>query len=177
MRTSPDATDAGVVGFSLPEESTRLELFTAALVGDGETALPASEVSTLTGRAARFFQYAAIGDLARFKGSEEAEAAARLIGERLDGIEEVRVHLLTNGLVKDRSVEAIEILGRRVEFSVVDLERLFRTTGEEVTRDRILVDFKALLGRPIPCLEMKLHVRRIRDLPADPVRRPAVPPV
>jgi len=144
-----------IIGYSLPEESTRLELFTAVLVHQDGSTLPGSDVSTLTGRAARFFQHAAVGDLTRFQGNEEAQAAACLIGEQLERIVDVRVRLLTNGLVKDCDVEAIEILGRRVEFSVVDLERLFRTTGEEVTRDRILVDFNALLGRPIPCLEMK----------------------
>jgi hypothetical protein len=37
----------------------------------------------------------------------------------------------------------------------VDLERLFRATRETITRDRIEIDFKKLLGRPIACLEMK----------------------
>ena len=144
-----------VVGYAFPEESTRLELFTAAFVDTDLEILPANDVSMLTGRAARFFHYAALGELDRFSASPEAIAAAQLISDRLDGIEEVRVHVLTNGMVKERSVDDLEILGRRVEFSVVDLERLFRTTGEEVTRDRIVVDFKQLLGRPMPCLEMK----------------------
>lgn len=144
-----------IIGYSLPEESSRLELFTAAYLGSDLAVLSAGEVSTLTGRAARFFNYAAIGDSARFAGSLETAAAAKLILDNLDRIEEVRVHLLTNGVVKNKEVDVLDILGRRVEFSIVDLERLFRTTGEEVTRDRIVVDFKQLLGRPIPCLEMK----------------------
>jgi hypothetical protein len=144
-----------VLGYSLPADSSRLELFTAVFLDDDEASLPRAEVSTLAGQAARFFQYAAIGDTSRFASSPEAASAARLINEHLERIEDVRVHLLTNGLVKDRDVDDIEILGRRVEFSVFDLERLFRTTGEEVTRDHIVIDFQALLGRPIPCLEMR----------------------
>ena len=144
-----------IIGYSLPEESSRLELFTAAYLETDLATLPANEVSTLAGRAARFFRYAAIGESARFSGSLDAAAAAKHILDNLDRIEEVRVHLLTNGVVKNKEVEVLDILGRQVEFSIVDVERLFRTTGEEVTRDRILVDFKQLLGRPIPCLEMK----------------------
>ncbi len=144
-----------ILGYALAEESTRLELFTASYVEGEQGTLAAEDLRMLTGRAARFFNYAALGDAARFTAHPPAAAAAAHIAGQLDRIEDVRVHVLTNGHVKDRSVEAIEILGRQVEFSVVDLERLFRTTGEEVTRDRIMVDFKELLGRPIPCLEMK----------------------
>ena len=144
-----------VVGYALADESTRLELFTAAYVDDDLGILPNADIRTLTGRAARFFSYAALGDFDRFAANEEAAAAARHIADQLERIEEVRVHVLTNGMVKSRDVDDIEILGRRVEFSVVDVERLFRMTGEEVSRDRIVVDFKALQGRPIPCLEMR----------------------
>ncbi len=144
-----------ILGYALAEDSTRLELFTAAFVEAEQATLAADDLRMLTGRAARFFNYAALGDAARFSANASAAAAAAHISGQLERIEEVRVHVLTNGQVKDRAVDAIEILGRPVEFSVVDLERLLRTTGEEVTRDRIVVDFKELLGRPIPCLEMR----------------------
>ena len=144
-----------VVGFALAEDSTRLELFTSAYMDDDMSILSAAEIGTLTGRAARFFSYAARGEVGRFTACEHAAAAARLIADQLERIEEVRVHVLTNGVVRNRDVDDIEILGRKVEFTVVDLERLFRITGEEVSRDRIVVDFKALQGRPIPCLEMR----------------------
>jgi hypothetical protein len=49
----------------------------------------------------------------------------------------VRVHVLTNALVRDRAITSVEISGRPVEFSVVDLERLFRASRETVTRDMI----------------------------------------
>lgn len=145
-----------VIGYSLPEDSTRLEIFTAQFLPDGASAsLGAGELSRLTGRAARFFGYAAARDLARFTGNEAAANAAHYIADELKRIEDVRVHVLTNGLVRDRSVSTIEIADRTVEFSVVDLERLYRASRETVTRDRIEIDFTKLIGRPIACLEMK----------------------
>jgi hypothetical protein len=33
------------------------------------------------------------------------------------------------------------VAGRNVEFSVVDLERLYRASREAITRDRIEIDF------------------------------------
>ena len=99
-----------IIGYSLPAESTRLELFTAAVVGDDGANLPSAEVGSLTGRAARFFHYAATGDVARFAGNEEVAAAAQLISDRLESIEEVRVHVLTNGSVKDRFVDDSSVL-------------------------------------------------------------------
>ena len=38
---------------------------------------------------------------------------------------------------------------------MIDLERLFRSSRETVTRDRIEINFTKLFGRPIACLEMK----------------------
>jgi len=145
-----------VIGYALPDESTRLELFTARFFEeDSETHLGPEDLSRLAGRAARFFGYVASGDLGHFAHDETAASAARHIAAELERIEDVRIHVLTNGLVRDRSVSSIEVAERTVEFSVMDLERLFRATGETVTRDRIEIDFTKLMGRPISCLEMK----------------------
>jgi hypothetical protein len=67
----------------------------------------------------------------------------------------VRINVLTDARVRDRAVEDITIQGRRIETEVWDVERLYRATGEDVTRDRIEIDFAKLLGRPLACLEMK----------------------
>src|SRR5262249_19599957 len=135
-----------IIGYALPDDSTRLELFTARFFEEeSETYLGAEDLSRLAGRAARFFGYAASGDLGRFAHDETAASAVRYIAAELERIEDVRIHVLTNGLVRDRSVSSIDVAGRTVEFSVMDLERLFRATGEAVTRDRIEIDFTKLM--------------------------------
>lgn len=145
-----------VVAYSFPDDSSRLELFTGYVgTSDRPTVLPSSEVGRLTGWAARFFEHAAKGDFVRFEQSPAALSAARHIHEHYSRIDDVRVHLLTDIPVRDRNVQSVEIQGRPIDFEVWDPERLYRAAGEEVTRDRIEVDFTALIGRPIACLEMK----------------------
>lgn len=145
-----------VIGYALPEDSNRLDLFTAKFVQAGEPqALTVDEIQRLAGRAARFFGYAASKDFAHFGESKSAVDAARYIATELDRIEDVRVFIFTNGLAKARDVESVEIQGRAIEFSIMDLERLFRASRSAVTRELIEVDFEKLLKRPLGCLEMK----------------------
>ncbi len=145
-----------ILGYSLPDDSTRLELFTGRASQSGSTeTLARGEVGRLTGWAARFFDYAVKGDLARFEGDAAAESAAVRIQAELARIEDVRIHVLTDARVRDRAVEDMELHGKRLETEVWDLERLYRVTGEEVSRNRIVLDFPTLIGRPIACLEMR----------------------
>lgn len=143
-----------VIGFSLPEDSFRLDLFTCA--DPGQTKLSNNELAKIVGGAARFFDYAAKRELSRFADNPAALEAAQRIHSELGRIEEVRVCVLTDAAVRDRSVvDDIEVSGKRVTTDVWDLERLYRLRGEEVTRERIQIDFVKLLGRPLSCLEMK----------------------
>lgn len=145
-----------IIGMSLPEDGDRLELFTAAYIDpDGPEYLSTKDLGRLAGRAARFFEHAGKGDLTRFEGTPPAQAAAKRIKQQLSRIEDVRVHVLTNAQARERAVRSVTILDRPISFSVWDIERLYRAVGEEVTRERIEIDFQALLGRPIACLEMK----------------------
>lgn len=145
-----------ITAYSLPDDSTRLELIVADFVSEADGShLTGQEVGRLAGQAARFFRYALSNDHARFDGNIVALEAAGRIREEQGRIEDVRVHILTNAAVRDRSVESVEIEGRPVEFSVWDLERLHRAAGEEITREHIEIDFTKLLGAPAPALEMK----------------------
>ena len=99
-----------VIGYGLPEDSARLEIFTAKFLPEGDDAyLGADDLSRLAGRAARVFGHVAARDLARFAGNDATANAARYIADEIKRIEDVRVHVLTNGLVRDRSVSTVEI--------------------------------------------------------------------
>jgi len=145
-----------IVGYQLEDDATRLDLFTAVHVPeDAPGYLPDKDVEKALSWCARFFKHAAKGDFKRFESNVEALAAAKRIHKELSSIEEVRVHLVTNSLVRNRGTEAVEVEGRPVEFSIWDFERLHRARAEEITRDRIEVDFQELTGRPLACVEMK----------------------
>lgn len=143
-----------IIGYSLPEDSSRLELFTSQ--GPSiDPVLARKDIARLSGWAARFFEYAAKGDHTRFGGFQPVLEAAEKIRSELDRIQEVRVHVLTDAKVRDRAVDEITVFGRPVSTEVWDIERLYRAAGEDITRDRIEVDFTKLLGRPLACLELR----------------------
>lgn len=144
-----------VVGYALGDDSTRLELFTAHKATESQQAMPQKQLSKLAGMGARFFDYAAKGDLERFLVNQRIHDAATLIHTELERIEDVRVHILTDAETQTRVIDDMEISGRSVSFEVWDLERLYRIAGEDVGRDRIEIDFEQLLGHPMSCLELK----------------------
>lgn len=143
-----------LIGFSLPEDSTRLELFTCPDDLSAPT-LSRRDLARLSGWAARFFEYAGKGDFKRFAQNGATLEAATHVNQELARIEEVRVNVLTSARASDREVADIAVLGRPISTEVWDIERLYRAAGEEVSRDRIEIDFVQLLGRPLSCLEMK----------------------
>ncbi|RYE44502.1 MAG: hypothetical protein EOP24_24080 [Hyphomicrobiales bacterium] len=145
-----------VIAYSLPEGETRLDLVlsTYRSAADPE-GIPNGELSQLAGLAARFFDYVAKGDVSRFRECPEAWDAVEAIRQRLPEIEDVRVLLLSNGVMRDRNVEPLNIAGRDVEFSAWDLERLHRASGEEVTRERIDIDLVKMNGSALTALEMR----------------------
>jgi hypothetical protein len=143
-----------IIGISLPDDATRLDLFTCQDAATSAS-LRSRDLSRLSGWAARFFEYSGKGDHERFFGNSAALEAASRIQQELQRIEEVRIHVLTDARTRGIGVEQISVLGRPVATEVWDIERLYRASGEQVSRDRIEIDFVKLLGRPLSCIEMK----------------------
>ena len=56
--------------------------------------------------------------------------------------------------MKDGQVDTIEIAGSEVEFSIMDVSRLFRTAGRPSSREDIDLDIVEMLGHPLPALEI-----------------------
>lgn len=144
-----------ITGYAIPEGAARLDLFVAQRAIAPMETFPRGDLRGISGRAARFFEHAAKKDFERFRSSPETLEAARRIHSLLSDIETVRVHVFTDGLVGSKDVQDLEIQGFPVEFSVYDLERLFRLSKSTTARSDIVVDFVELYGRPLPCLETK----------------------
>jgi len=56
--------------------------------------------------------------------------------------------------VRDREIEDLEVAGLPIHFEVIDAERLFRISNSATSRQDIEIDFVAMCGRPLACLEM-----------------------
>ncbi|HXS54018.1 MAG TPA: AIPR family protein [Usitatibacter sp.] len=145
-----------ISALAITEDEDRLDLFLAKYVedeGDFPT-LAASVVGELAGKAARFFDYASKGEWDRFAATPETMDAARRVHGALKRLSSVRVFILTNAVARERDVDDLEIAGILLRFEIVDAERLFRLSGNATSRSDIEIDFVALLGRPLSCLEM-----------------------
>lgn len=145
-----------ITAFSLTESGDRLDLFISKFIkSDSEVAsLPASELSDLSGKAARFLDYASKADWNRFSENAEALEAARRIHSSLEMLSSVRVFILTNAIVRDREVEGLKVAGVQITFEVIDGERLSRISKSSTSRQDIQIDFVSMNGRPLACLEM-----------------------
>ena len=99
-----------LIAYSLPDGGSRLELITSSFVelSDGGY-LSNQDVAKLAGQAARFFGYAVRGEHNRFLEQDTALDAAIRINDEMSRIEEVRIHILTNAVVRDRNVEDIQV--------------------------------------------------------------------
>lgn len=147
---------SAVTAYSLGEGADRLDLFLSEYV-EGSTDLAvmaASDLSQLSGKAARFFDYACKADWNRFSAHAEALDAARRIHGAHKQLSSVRVFILTNAVVRDRDIEDLEVAGLPIHFEVIDAERLFRISNSATSRQDIEIDFVAMCGRPLACLEM-----------------------
>lgn len=146
-----------ITAVAIGEDGTNADLFLGEYRAPHHGAAQSisnAELADLAGRAARFFDYAAKEDWARFAESPETLDTARRLRSAHPTLSSVRVFILTNCIAKDRDIEGLVVAERNVTFEVVDIARLFRLAGSATSRQDIVIDFKALTGRPLPCLEM-----------------------
>lgn len=74
------------------------------------------------------------------------------IREIYDGLEQVRVYVLTDGIAKSKSFKPRDVGGKHVKLEVMDIERLFRHRSEGKPRDELVIDFNDVSGSPLPCV-------------------------
>ena len=146
-----------IVAYSIDEEEKRLLLFTTLYLPfqsqEELPQLPRDEVVKWASWAARFFRLAVKNNSTRFLRNPAAAAAMREVHRKLSQFDDVLVTFITNARVRDRALEPMEEIGKQISFEVWDLERLQRAGDDAVTRDRIEVDFTAIMGRPLAVLE------------------------
>lgn len=143
-------------GYAFTDDGSTLQIFTTAYQHDATLQnLSNAEISKLAGRATQLYDRSRKHDLAKFTNTPVAFEAAQRIVRELDRIESVEILILSNGIARTRNVNDVEIGEVIVSYEIIDLERLFRSVASGLPRDEIIIDFESLIGRPMPCLEMK----------------------
>ncbi|SEQ44740.1 AIPR protein [Ectothiorhodospira magna] len=141
-------------GYAISEECDQLDLFVSLYEGvDSLVSIPDQDSKTAALQCVRFLEQCAAGRLAdRLDPSSDVYSLALTIREIYDELEQVRVFMLTDGVVKSKSFKAREVGGKSVRLEVMDMERLFRHLSEGKPRDELVVDFNEVAGSPLPCV-------------------------
>ncbi len=141
--------------YGLSEDGDRVDLFVVAYMEEEvPVTLGKTEASKLAMQAARFFVAATKGFHKKMEASSEAAGAAKHMHDVSKGTHDIRLFILTDGLIKAKKAEPRDFRGWRVHFEIWDLQRIFRAMRAGLARDEIVVDFVKLSGTSLPCVEM-----------------------
>ena len=141
-------------GYAMSEDQDQLDLFVSLYEGvDVLTPVPDADTKTAVEQCLRFLQLCAEGKLAeKLDPSDDVRSLAETLQEIYDGIEQVRVFVLTDQIAKAKSFKTREISGKAIRLEVMDIERLHRHLSEGKPRDELVANFIETSGKPLPCV-------------------------
>ena len=141
-------------GYAMSDEADQLDLFVSLYEGVDElTQVPDSDTKMAVEQCIRFLSLCAEGKMApKLDPSDEVLSLALTIQEIYNGLEQIRVFVLTDKVAKAKNFKPREIAGKSVRLEVMDIERLYRHWSEGKPRDELVIDFKEVSGSPLPCV-------------------------
>lgn len=145
-----------VSGCEFLHDGIDLQLFVAHYIDGNETcAVSTPDLRKVSSQGAKFFDHVSNGRLERFNAVSDVDVIANKILGKIDKIEQVKIVVITNGVVKEGQLKPILINDIQINFEVYDLKRLHRIVSSGSTRADIAIDFEEYLGRPLSCLQMR----------------------
>jgi len=143
-----------LTGYAMSDDADQLDLFVSLYEGVDElTPIPDSETKLAVEQCLRFLNLCAEGKMAaKLDPSSDVHSLALTIREIYDGLEQVRVFVLTDRVAKAKTFKTREIGTKSVRLEVMDIERLHRHWSEGKPRDELVVDFTQVCGTPLPCV-------------------------
>lgn len=141
-------------GYAISDDGDQLDLF-VSLYGGFESTTPIQDQDSKTAaqQCVRFLELCATGRLIdKLDPSSDAHSLALTIREIYDGLDQVRVFVLTDGVARSKSFKPRDVGGKSVRLEVMDIERLFRHRAEGRPRDELVVNFNEVCGTPIACV-------------------------
>ena len=141
-------------GYSVSDDQDQLDLFVSLYEGvDEPTPVPDADTKIAVEQCLRFLALCAQGKMApKLDPSSDVRSLAETLQAIYDGLEQVRVYVLTDRIAKSKSFKTRDIGGKAVRLEVMDIERLHRHWSEGKPRDELVVDFGEVSGSPLPCV-------------------------
>lgn len=141
-------------GYAVSEEGDQLDLFVSIYSGSGTLqSITDAEIKTAAEQCLRFLGKSVEGRLNEaLDPADEAYELILTIQDCYEGLDQIRVCILSDRQAKSKSFKPREIAGRSVRLEVFDIERLFRHWSEGKPRDELVVSFEDVCGAPLPCV-------------------------
>jgi hypothetical protein len=141
-------------GYAMSDDTDQLDLFVSLYEGVDEiTSVPDAETKTAVEQCLRFLALCAEGKIAsKLDPSSDVHSLALTVREIYNGLEQIRVFVLTDKVARAKSFKTREISGKAVRLEVMDIERLHRHWSEGKPRDELVIDFSEVSGSPLPCV-------------------------
>ena len=141
-------------GYAMSEDADQLDLFVSLYSGVDEIVrVPDAETKTAVEQCLRFLSLCAEGKMAsRLDPSSDVYSLALNVNAIYNGLEQIRVYVITDRVAAAKNFKAREISGKTIKLEVMDIERLWRHTSEGKPREELVVDFSEVSGSPLPCV-------------------------
>lgn len=144
-----------VNGYAISDDEDVLDVFASLYLGQPEqTSLPRDELLKAATRATKLIEAALAGAHEGMEASSDAFSMLKHIHSTRASLAKFRVVLITDGVVLNREVESERVDSKPVSYEVWDLERLYRGMQAGLPRNEIDIDFVALTGAPLSCLQV-----------------------
>lgn len=142
-----------ITGYALSSDETALDLFVTHYFGTAELKeLKDADALASATEGLRFLMRAASGSLdSRIDPTHPVRSLVATIREKWDGLDRIRIFVITDGKTKTKRFADKEVNGKMVSIEAMDIERLYRHT-EGKPRDELALSLIQAIGRPLPCV-------------------------
>jgi hypothetical protein len=141
-------------GYAMSDDADQLDLFVSLYENVDEiTRVQDQDTKQAAEQCLRFLALCAEGKMApRLDPSTDIHSLAVTIHSIYDGLEQVRIFVLTDRAARAKRFKTREIGSKSVHLEVMDIERLHRHWSEGKPRDELVINFNDVSGSPLPCV-------------------------
>ena len=141
-------------GFSIDDDKSKIEIFVSIYnEADSLITIGKSDVLAAAQRAVNFYRKSVQNLVEKFSKDSDAYGCSLTINKYKGSIKDVRIIVLTNGLVRNIEMNSLSLPLATVSYAVWDMERLAKCYSSNQKREPIEVDFEKLLGKPLPAIK------------------------
>ncbi len=163
-------------GFALSDECDQVDLFVSLYSGvDDIENLSTAEPAKAAEQCIRFLSRCVEKKLAdQMDETHEAYVFALTLQKAYQGLDQIRIYVLTDKVVKHKQFKDRIIQGKTIKLEVMDIERLYRHTSAGKPRDELVFNFEDVTGTALPCVwvpsEMSEYDYAMTVIPGEALR-------